>query len=142
MPPRRTADDTKSAGRSQSPNGVAGRTVSRGRRELRETMEAIAVAFILAFLFRTFEAEAFVIPTGSMAPTLYGRHKEATCPKCGSHICVGASDEFDADMGALFEGSRLMSALCPNCRYENTDMKDALAFNGDRILVNKFPYEI
>jgi signal peptidase I len=112
------------------------------REGLRDTVESIVFALILAFLFRTFEAEAFVIPTGSMAPTLYGRHKEATCPKCGSHICVGASDEFDADVGALFEDSRLLSALCPNCRYENTDMKDALAFNGDRILVNKFPYEI
>ena len=34
---------------------------------MRETVESIVVAFILAFLFRTFEAEAFVIPTGSMA---------------------------------------------------------------------------
>ena len=36
----------------------------------RETVEAIVVAMILAFLVRGFEAEAFVIPTGSMAPTL------------------------------------------------------------------------
>ena len=28
-------------------------------------------------------AEAFVIPTGSMAPTLMGRHKEVVCPSCG-----------------------------------------------------------
>ena len=42
----------------------------------RETIESIAIAFVRAFLFRTFEAEAFVIPTGSMAPTLQGRHKD------------------------------------------------------------------
>ena len=42
----------------------------------RETFESIVVAFVLAFLFRAFEAEAFVIPTGSMAPTLLGRHKD------------------------------------------------------------------
>ena len=36
----------------------------------RETVEAFVVAFILALLFRAFLAEAFVIPTGSMAPTL------------------------------------------------------------------------
>lgn len=112
------------------------------REGLRDTVESIVFALILAFLFRTFEAEAFVIPTGSMAPTLYGRHKETTCTKCGSHIVVGASDEFNAEAGALYEGSRLVAALCPNCRYENTQLKDALAFNGDRILVNKFPYEI
>jgi signal peptidase I len=109
---------------------------------VRDTVESIVFALVLAFLFRTFEAEAFVIPTGSMAPTLYGRHKETNCTKCGSKIVVGASDEFNAEAGALFEGARLVAALCPNCRYENTQLRDALAFNGDRILVNKFPYEI
>ncbi|HVJ86408.1 MAG TPA: signal peptidase I [Caulifigura sp.] len=112
------------------------------REGLRDTVESIVFALILAFLFRTFEAEAFVIPTGSMAPTLYGRHKETTCTKCGSHIVVGASDEFNAEIGSLYQDTRLVGALCPNCRYENTQLKDALAFNGDRILVNKFPYEI
>ncbi|EMI24455.1 S26 family signal peptidase [Rhodopirellula europaea] len=42
----------------------------------RETVEAFAVAFILALLFRAFIAEAFVIPTGSMAPALMGAHKD------------------------------------------------------------------
>ena len=50
---------------------------------MREIVESVVVAFVLAFLFRTFEAEAFVIPTGSMAPTLMGRHKDVTCSKCG-----------------------------------------------------------
>ncbi len=40
----------------------------------RETIESIAVAIILALLFRGFVAEAFVIPTGSMAPALMGEH--------------------------------------------------------------------
>ena len=38
------------------------------------------MAVILAMLIRGYDAEAFVIPTGSMAPTLMGRHKEVTCP--------------------------------------------------------------
>ena len=59
----------------------------------RETIESIVVAFILAFLFRTFEAEAFVIPTGSMAPTLFGRHKECHCSQCGWDFQIGASDD-------------------------------------------------
>ena len=46
----------------------------------RDTVEAIVVAFILALVVRGFEAQAFVIPTGSMAPTLMGRHKEIACP--------------------------------------------------------------
>ena len=45
----------------------------------RETVESLVIAFTLALLFRAFEAEAFVIPTGSMAPTLMGRHKDLDC---------------------------------------------------------------
>ncbi len=117
----------------------------------RDTIESIVFAFVLAFLFRTFEAEAFVIPTGSMAPTLRGRHKECDCEQCGYRIVVGASDEVDADTGDLLgsveqdgthiPGVRLQTAICPNCRHENRDLAPKLAFNGDRILVNKYPYE-
>lgn len=104
----------------------------------RETVESIVVAFLLAFLFRAFEAEAFVIPTGSMAPTLYGRHKETNCEQCGHLITIGASEEVD-DAGYL--RSRLETSLCPNCRAPNF-IKNAPVFRGDRILVNKFPYEL
>ncbi len=104
----------------------------------RETIESIVVAFLLAFLFRAFEAEAFVIPTGSMAPTLYGRHKETNCTQCGHLITIGASEEVD-DNGYL--KTRLETSLCPNCRAPNS-IKDAPVFRGDRILVNKFPFEL
>ncbi len=107
----------------------------------RDTVESILFAFILAFLFRTFEAEAFVIPTGSMAPTLYGRHKETTCTQCGFHITVGASDEVDRNTNLLGDGVRVRTATCSNCGFENNQIFDELAFNGDRILVNKYPYE-
>ncbi len=105
-------------------------------------MEAIVVAFILAFLFRTFEAEAFVIPTGSMAPTLLGRNKEAYCPQCGQHIVVGASDEIQQESGLLDpDGGFVDSAFCPNCRFQ-VDLREQPVFTGDRILVTKFPYEM
>ena len=105
---------------------------------MRETIESIAVAFLLAFLFRAFEAEAFVIPTGSMAPTLYGRHKESNCSQCGHLITIGASEELDRE--GVYLTSRLESSLCPNCRAPNS-IKNAPVFRGDRILVNKFPFE-
>ena len=50
---------------------------------VRDTLESIVVAFILAFVFRAFIVEAFVIPTGSMAPTLYGAQLTQTCSNCG-----------------------------------------------------------
>src|SRR5436190_2747997 len=50
---------------------------------VKETIESILVAFIFAFIFRAFVVEAFVIPTGSMAPTLLGAHMRLTCADCG-----------------------------------------------------------
>ncbi len=107
----------------------------------RDHFESVLFALVLALLFRTFEAEAFVIPTGSMAPTLFGRHKETTCTQCGFKITVGASAEMDADSGRLHAGTRIHSAICPNCRAPN-EITSTLSYNGDRILVNKFPYEL
>lgn len=104
----------------------------------RDTIESIIFALLMAFLFRTFEAEAFVIPTGSMAPTLYGRHKELHCHECGYPIVVGASDEVDNKDGSLI--NRLNQVVCQNCGGV-TDAYEDVPFNGDRILVNKYPYE-
>ena len=103
---------------------------------IRETVESVAIAFALAFLFKTFQAEAYVIPTGSMAPTLYGRHKELTCPSCHFNFQIGASTELDDATGHVQPGSRISATLCPNCRRE-IDALNAPVFNGDRIIVNK-----
>lgn len=74
----------------------------------RETVESIVVAFTLALLFRAFEAEAFVIPTGSMAPTLMGRHKDLVCESCGLPYRVGCSaEEDDQSQGLRMELARL-----------------------------------
>src|SRR5262245_3842463 len=75
---------------SESPTKAPAAATSHA---IRETVESIVIAFVLAFLFRTFEAEAFVIPTGSMAPTLMGRHKDVDCEKCGHRFQVNASEE-------------------------------------------------
>ncbi len=108
-------------------------------RATRETIESIAVAVILAFLFRAFVAEAFVIPTGSMAPTLQGRHMDVTCSKCGCPYRTGASIENEG-MGEV------KTTTCPICRFPMELRKDRdpnqRSFNGDRILVSKFAYEV
>jgi signal peptidase I len=118
---------------------------------VRETIESIVIAFVLAFLFRTFEAEAFVIPTGSMAPTLMGRHKDVDCPKCGYRYQVSASEE-NTDNRAP---SDCIAGMCPLCRYvlpmrpdlppsvpesRIPDIRKQRSYNGDRILVNKYIY--
>jgi hypothetical protein len=72
----------------------------------RETVESVVIAFTLALLFRAFEAEAFVIPTGSMAPTLMGRHKDLVCESCGRDFRVGCSAEEDDQSQSLRNGGR------------------------------------
>ena len=108
-------------------------------RATRETIESIAVAVILAFLFRAFVAEAFVIPTGSMAPTLQGRHMDVVCSECDSPYRTGASIENDGH-------GEVLGTTCPICRFPMKLDKERdpnqRSFNGDRILVSKFAYEI
>jgi len=115
---------------------------------VRETIESIVIAFVLAFLFRTFEAEAFVIPTGSMAPTLMGRHKDLECPVCGYTYQVSASSEVDPQTSALKgPGDMVAACTCPMCRYTmdlapgRQQDKAYQSFKGDRILVSKFAYQ-
>ena len=128
---------------SRHPSSAGGRRRQDG---WRETIESIVIAFILAFLFRAFEAEAFVIPTGSMAPTLRGRNKEVVCDECGYHFDIGASSEVDDDEFLI---GRISNVYCPNCRYQMPtppsnppdEVRNLPVFKGDRILVNKFPYE-
>src|SRR5881394_2756276 len=61
------------------------------KENIKETIESILVAFILAFVFRAFVVEAFVIPTGSMAPTLLGAHMRFQCDDCGYQFDVNYS---------------------------------------------------
>ena len=105
----------------------------------RETCESIAFAFVLALLFRTFAAEAFVIPTGSMAPTLLGRNKAIDCPACGHQYEIGASEEAD-EAGYLIVSHRIGESVCPNCRHMH-NVAPLNVYKGDRILVNKAAYQ-
>ena len=108
----------------------------------RETVEAIVVAFILALLVRGFEAEAFVIPTGSMAPTLMGRHKEITCPQCGFVYAVNASEEVEGVAAAERRTAGGFTRGSASTAGSRRRVDDAPSFKGDRILVMKFPYDL
>ena len=99
---------------------------------VRETFESFVIAILLALMFRAFEAEAFIIPTGSMAPSLQGQHKDLECDECGHWYRVGVQD-----------GTNFAGTTCPLCHHTML-MKKEWAHstnNGDRILVNKFIYD-
>ena len=114
----------------------------------RETVESIVIAFVLALTFRTYIAEAFMIPTGSMANELMGRHKDIYCPGCGYRFKVGATEEVERDTGRLIRGTSIDGVVCPNCRVGIDLTREAIAgrdwpsYGGDRIIVGKYPYRL
>jgi len=138
-----------------------------GEGGVKDTIESILVAFILAFVFRAFVVEAFVIPTGSMAPTLLGAHMRFRCPDCGYEFTVnysspisrgGPDDDVYIPRYAELPNGRPQTviAYCPNCGFrigdeERADPKFEIGANpkvvtgpavhyGDRILVLKYQY--
>lgn len=93
-------------------------------------------AMILAFIFRAFLVEAFVIPTGSMAMGLLGAHRVYMCPACGTGFTVSAAEDSRRDAEAP------RRARCPNCfQAEEREASPASWRSGDRILVHKWVYD-
>jgi signal peptidase I len=128
---------------------------------IKETIDQILMAFIFALTFRCFIMEAYVIPTGSMAPTLMGAHMDFRCPDCGYPFQVNYSNErsdptverstVDQNPNAPVppQSKRVFPIRCPNCSYrfapesasdpDNDASAPHISF-GDRILVLKYDY--
>ena len=116
-------------------------------RSIRELVEALGIALILAFLFKAFIVELYCIPTGSMASTLMGRHKDVICEVCGFPFQFSASQESNEGVEnpkAKEDLPRVIGGTCPQCQYtmyigdDNIAGQTHMSFNGDRIFVNKF----
>ena len=101
----------------------------------RESVESFVVVFV-TFLIWSLEAEGFVIPTGSMAPTLMGRHKEIVCSQCGYTYTVNAGGEVEPTGRGTSTELRVVSGTCENCRFESA-VGDSPSYTGDRIYVMK-----
>ena len=80
----------------------------------REVVETIVFVVVLVLLLRSFIAEAFVIPTGSMATTLLGYHIDVECPQCGHHFPVNASKWADSQEE---RPEPIIGCTCPNCHF-------------------------
>src|SRR6266481_6996664 len=61
----------------------------------REVVETVVFVVVLVLLLKSFTAEAFVIPTGSMAETLWGYQKLVKCPQCDIEFPVNCANEVD-----------------------------------------------
>src|SRR4051812_40974815 len=97
-----------------------------GPGHVRQTFEFLVVLCVSILVFRTFDAEAYIVPTGSMAPTLLGNHKEVACPTCGFRFALG-----------LDEDGRSGRPVCANCGQDDFENQPAVECPGDRLLVQK-----
>lgn len=98
---------------------------------VRQTVELLVVLGLGIVLFRTFAAEAYIVPTGSMAPTLLGLHKEVACGNCRFRFAVGMDEQ-----------GRSARPICPNCGQLEADAGAAVASTGDRLLVHKYFFDL
>jgi len=124
---------------------------------VRDAVESIWVAIVLAFVLRAFMVEAFVIPTGSMAPRLLGEHLMLRCEACKREFAYGAS----RDLGQPdCPTCGYPQVRCPSCNYTTAygvDVREKVhdcrlcgrgrphkilgrTRSGDRVLVLKYLY--
>ena len=107
--------------------------------EFTKPLEWLVVAFILAFIFRSFVMEPYRIPTGSMAETLKGDHFYLRCPQCGYRLDYGYDSE--AENNHRQNNIQAIHSRCPSCGYYLATEGIIPVARGDRILVLKCIYQ-
>lgn len=110
----------------------------------RETFETISFVVFLVLMLKAFVAEAYVIPTGSMATTLLGDHMYLQCPRCQQKYSVNASNNGQNLEQRQGDGGRKLLQLegcCPNCQYVISNPAESVE-GGDKVLVLKPVYDM
>src|SRR5262245_31383928 len=121
--PLATADKIQGNGQALRPALRPGQAAAPGTRaaspahepkdSFREIVETVVFVIVLVLMLKTFVAEAFVIPTGSMATTLLGYHRVVTCPECGTVFTVNLKQN-DEGPGQI-PNNEVTKCNCPNC---------------------------
>lgn len=115
------------------------------KESVKETLISIVIAFVLAFVFRGFVIEAFVIPTGSMAPTLMGAHMRFRSPQTGETWPVGpwflrgGNNQDPAPLQGDAASPVVVHDPMTGARREERQVPIR---SGDRILVLKYLYAL
>lgn len=97
----------------------------------RQLGEFVVWLMIAVLLFRAWGVEGFIVPSGSMADTLHGVHRELMCVSCGHRYSVGT------DLSAIPAHTD-----CPNCGHEDNRLKMQPDVSGDRLLVHKSAFDV
>jgi len=109
-----------------------------------DTIISLIVAFVIAMAFRGFVLEGFVIPTGSMAPTLLGEHSLWRSDATGYVFRTDASDRFVRASGPDQPLDLFDPMLGRDVAVDHPTRLDLLrhARAGDRVLVFKWLYTL
>ncbi|MSQ90617.1 MAG: S26 family signal peptidase [Phycisphaerales bacterium] len=106
-----------------------------------DTLQSLIVAFVFAMAFRGFILEGFVIPTGSMAPTLMGAHVRLRSPATGYEYAADSAELLQA-AAMKMKGDRPIFDPMISRQYPLlTTPNEVLAGEGrmgDRVLVLKY----
>lgn len=127
-------------------SSISGSGTFKPKDTIQDTIISVVIAFALAFVFRGFVVEAFVIPTGSMAPTLMGAHERIRSKESGYTWPVGPW--YSLTFGQ--QDYKSVQGRAPDSPLEIHDpmtgepltRKDVPRRSGDRILVLKYLYMI
>jgi signal peptidase I len=117
--------DSQDTGKDRKPEGPAGASPEPSKESspkkrrpfdaIRDNLEAIGVAVVLALIIRHFSVEAFEIPTGSMANTLFGMHAWLQCPNCSTEYNVALqSDSSTGEISVRYPKILVYDGPCPN----------------------------
>ena len=109
-----------------------------------ETIQSLLVAFSLALAFRGFVVEGFVIPTGSMAPTLLGQHYRLRAPDTGYEYALDPTPVIQKAMQDPNAPVAYVDPMISQNHAVGVDLAGMIASQtraGDRVLVLKYLYE-
>jgi len=128
---------------------------------VKETLISMVISLAMALVAKSYVVEAFVIPTGSMAPTLLGKHMQFQSPESGWRWTVNPwfhnvempfREQWRPQDNAPMVTDPMSSSV-PNVFKMGQQPRDRMngytpplekkfTREGDRILVQKYLYEI
>ncbi len=115
------------------------------KENVKDTLISVIIAFVLAFVFRGFVIEAFVIPTGSMAPTLLGQHMRFAVDGSGVPWTVGPWHYYPGSPDPKpIQGQAPDNPVAVHDPRtgQAAETRDLPRLAGDRILVLKYLYAL
>lgn len=135
------ADNHGDGGKDEMGGKKGGGEGKKSEETPKEVVMSVIMSFALVFIFTRFVVASYVIPTGSMAPTLMGAHVRVQSPESGLSWAINPSRYGDA-------GGRVPLPAQDNIAIEDTvtgrpitSTRERLRF-GDRIFVLHYLYAI